>query len=394
MKKHLILFFALCLPFSLAAQESPPAAKATKPAAPTRVFPTTPAAKPNGDKWRIGYYESGDYEEYPLVLQATAEGLQKLGWIKLPPIPEGLSGEALWRFLAKNAQSGTLEFVGDAYWKPGNFDETLRVKTRQSFMERMEKRHDLDLVIAMGTWAGQSMARLGAPIPVIVASTSDPLGSGIIKSAEDSGLDNLHARVYPGRYQNQVRIFHDIIPFKKLGIVYEDTPEGRSYAAMDAVEEVAKERKFTLVSCHAPFSGVEVSEATAKALACYQKIASQVDAVYVVTHRGVTPASIHQVADILRKAQTPSFSMLGLEEVKAGILMSLPEADKASTGLFHAETVARVFNGAKPRQLTQIGADPAKIALNLETTRQIGFDPPMDILLAADEVYETQAGKK
>jgi ABC-type uncharacterized transport system substrate-binding protein len=394
--RRLFLFFLLLLPLSSYAQEaahSPANTVHTKPSAQARVFPTTPTLRPHGGKWRIGYYESGNYEEYPLTLRAIAEGLQKLGWLKLPPIPEGLSGEALWRFLAKNAQSGNLEFVGDAYWKPGNFDEKLRPRTMQSFAERVKNKRDLDLVIAMGTWAGQDMARLGTPIPTIVASTSDPLESGIIKSAGDSGQDNLHARIYPGRYKSQVRLFHSIIPFKKLGIVYEDSPEGRSYAAIAAIEEVAREEQFTIVPCHAPFSDVDAAVATQKALDCYQKIAPQVDAVYVTTHRGITATSLRQIATILRRAQTPSFSMLGSEEVKAGLLMSLAEAKKSYLGLFHAEVIARIFNGAKPRQLNQIWADPAKIALNLETTRQIGFDPPVDILLAADEVYEAGKGK-
>jgi hypothetical protein len=51
--------------------------------------------------------------------------------------------------------------------------------------------------------------------------------------------------------------------------------------------------------------------------------------------------------------------------------------------------MARIFHGAKPRQLSQLWIDPPKIALNLATARIIGFDPPVDILLAADEVYET-----
>jgi ABC-type uncharacterized transport system substrate-binding protein len=385
--KRLFIFLFLALPLSALAQA--PLRPTTPAAAPTRVFPTAPVAPPRGGKWRIGYYESGDYEEYSLTLRAIAEGLQKLGWVKLPAIPEGLSGEALWRFLAKNAQGGILEFVGDAYWKPGNFDEKLRPETMKAFSERVKNRRDLDLVLAMGTWAGQDMARLGTPIPTVVASTSDPLESGIIKRPEDSGQDNLHARIYPGRYKNQVRFFHTVIPFRTLGIVYEDSPEGRSYAAIAAIEEVAREERFAIVSCHAPFSGVKISVATQKALDCYRQIAPRVDAVYVTTHRGITPDSIRQIAAILRRAQTPSFSMLGSEEVKAGLLMSLADAKKSYLGLFHAEVIARVFNGAKPRQLNQIWADPAKIALNLETTRRIGFDPPVDILLAADEVYET-----
>ncbi|MDR2786751.1 MAG: hypothetical protein LBD06_00045 [Candidatus Accumulibacter sp.] len=385
------LFALLALPFPLSAQETD--ASAAKPST-SWMFPTTPKPRPDGGKWRIGYYESGDYVEYPLTLQAIAEGLQKLGWVKLPPIPEGLSGEALWRFLAENARGSALEFVGDAYWKPGNFDEKQRPDTMRSFMDHLKTKHGVDLVIAMGTWAGQDMARLGTPIPTVVASTSDPLESGIIESPEDSGQENLHARIHPGRYGHQVRLFHGIIPFRTLGVVYEDSPEGRTYAAVGTIEEVARERGFEIVFCHAPFSGVEISVATQKALECYRKIAPRVDAIYVTTHRGITPVSIRQVADVLRRAQAPSFSMLGSEEVKAGVLMSLAEAKKSYLGLFHAEVIARIFNGAKPRQLNQILPDPAKIALNLKTTRLIGFDPPVDLLLATDEVYEAETRER
>jgi ABC-type uncharacterized transport system substrate-binding protein len=368
------------------AQETP----LPKASAPGRVFSTAPVARPGGGKWRIGYYESSDYAEYPLALRAIAEGLQTLGWLKLPSIPEGLFGEALWRFLGENARSDTLEFVGEAYWNPGDSEESLRSKTRNSFTERLKKQGDLDLVIAMGTWAGQDMVRLGTPIPTIVVSVSDPLGSGIIQSQEDSGQDNLHTRIYPESYLNQVRLFHTIVPFRKLGIVYEDSPEGRGYAAMESVEGVAGEQGFAIVSCHAPFSGVSAAVATQKVLDCYRKIAPWVDAVYVTAHRGNTSDSIRQIAVILRHAQIPSFSMLGSAEVKAGLLMSLAETSSSLLGLFHAEAIARIFNGAKPRELNQILADPVKVALNLETARQIGFDPPVDILLAADEVYEIQ----
>src|SRR5690606_31857906 len=122
----------------------------------------------------------------------------------------------------------------------------------------------------------------------------------------------------------------------------------------------------------------------------YQQLADQdVDAVYVTTHRGVNASSIAPLAQILEKAKIPSFSMAGSSEVRQGILLSLAQADLSYVGLFHAETIARVFNGAKPRQLSQLWVDPPKIALNLGTARIIGFDPPVDILLAADEVYGT-----
>ncbi|WZB74543.1 ABC transporter substrate binding protein [Achromobacter insuavis] len=346
--------------------------------------------RPDGKKWRIGYFESGDYSEYPRTLRVTVDGLQKLGWITVPAIPDGLNGKQMWEYLADNARSDTLEFVRDAWWQPGNFDAAQRPAVRAAIKQRLEEKKDIDLIIAMGTWAGQDMAGMGAPVPTIVASTSDAVGARITRSAQDSGLDNLHARVQPERYQRQVRLFHEIVPFKRLGLVYEDSPEGRTYSAVDAVEQVAREQGFEVLTCNAPSNGIAPEAATRNALECYAKLAPKIDAAYVTVHRGVTPVSIDTVAEILRQARVPSFSMLGSEEVKHGLLLSLAQADYSYVGLFYAETMARIFNGAKARELSQVWIDPAKIALNLQTARVIGFDPPVDILLAADEVYEAR----
>lgn len=372
------------------AQQTEPAQPQVAAPEPSAVFATTPMAKPGGGKWRLGYLESGDYSEYPRTLRVIVAGLQQLGWLTVPAIPEGLNGRDMWTFLAKNAKSDTLQFVDDAWWQPGNFDAARRPAVRQAITQRLSERRDVDLIIAMGTLAGQDMAMLGAPVPTVVASTSDAVGARIVKSVEDSGLDNLHARVQPERYQRQVRLFREIVPFKTLGLVYENSPEGRTYAAVPAVEQVAKEIGFEVRSCDAASNGIPVEEATKNAVDCYRKLSSQVDAMYVTVHRGITPATVGQVADVLRTAQVPSFAMLGSEQVRDGLLMSLAQADYSYVGLFHAETIARIFNGAKPRQLSQIWIDPAKIALNLDTARSIGFDPPVDILLAADEVYESK----
>ncbi|TKR54977.1 hypothetical protein D7I39_11615 [Allopusillimonas ginsengisoli] len=366
-------------------------APAGTPDVQAQVFKTTPISKPDGSRWRIGYVESGDYSEYPATLAAVIQGLQRLGWLTLDAdMPLGLSGHDLWIWLSQHTQSQYLELVEDAWWQPGNFDAEQRAPMRQAVAQRIEQKHDIDLIIAMGTWAGQDMRQIGPPVPTIVGSTSDPLAAKIADSATDSGRDNLHTRIEPERYQRQVRLFHEIVPFKELGIVYEDSEAGRTYAAVSAVEQVSRELGFTIRHCNAQSSSISTEEAIENALKCYQQLADQnVDAVYVTTHRGVTLTSVRTLAHILEKAKIPSFSMAGSKEVEQGILLSLAQAGTSYVGLFHAETIARIFNGAIPRQLSQLWVDPPKIALNLGTARIIGFDPPVDILLAADEVYET-----
>lgn len=81
---------------------------------------------------------------------------------------------------------------------------------------------------------------------------------------------------------------------------------------------------------------------------------------YVTEHRGITSTSVKRLAALLRAARVPSFSMQGSDEVKAGLLMSLAKADYSSVGMFHAQTIARIFNGEKPRSISQVWNAPPR----------------------------------
>lgn len=357
-------------------------------------YSLSPRQPQTGKRWRLGYYEGGQYPDYEVILKATVRGLIKLGWME--PMQMSLQNDGqpggFWRYLAATAKSKHIEFVGDAFYTAGNFDPAVRPQVRAKLLNRLSDRRDVDLMIAMGTWAGQDLANNQHRVPTVVESTSDPIGAGIVPSATDSGLDHLHAKVELGRYQRQVELFHDIFHFRKLGLVYEDSREGRTFAGVDAVEEVARARGFEIVRCNTPFNGVSRKEAEDGVVRCYERIAEQSDAVYITVHQGVTLANMENVLKPLIAKRIPTFSMLGSNEVKRGVLLSVAQANFTYVGQFHAETIARIFNGAKPRDLEQRWVSPAKVAVNLKTAELIGFKPPADIMLAADEIYAAIEG--
>ena len=43
-------------------------------------FPITPKTH-DGARWKIGYYEGGQYADYEVILKQTVRGLIKLGWM-------------------------------------------------------------------------------------------------------------------------------------------------------------------------------------------------------------------------------------------------------------------------------------------------------------------------
>jgi ABC-type uncharacterized transport system substrate-binding protein len=120
----------------------------------------------------------------------------------------------------------------------------------------------------------------------------------------------------------------------------------------------------------------------------FRELVEKCDAIYVTVQGGVNYRSIPELANIANSYQIPTFSQSGSEEVKYGFLASISQAGFKYIGEYHAEIMAKILNGAKPRELTQLFEEPPKIAINLKTAEVIGFDPPVDILLAADEIFQ------
>jgi len=346
----------------------------------------------NGKPWRVAYYEGGEYFYYQRELEAIVVGLMETGWVKTSEIPE-FSDEAdtriVWEWMARELSGKYLEFVEDAYWSAGWHDD-VRERDRREAIDRLSKTCDIDLVFAMGTWAGLDMAVDDHSIPTIVISTSDLIKSGIIDSAEDSGHDHVMAQCDPLRFVRQLRMFHTLIGFERLGVIYEDTPEGRVYAALEDIELVAVERGFDVVVCIAPETNISEEEAVREAVRCFEELAPHIDAFIVTPHTGNSVKYMPDILSTFYDYDIPTWALDGSELVKHGVLMSISDVttDRAR-GLWYAEAIGRILNGARPRDLDQVFESPKTIAINLEAASLIGYDPPSSILLVADEIYES-----
>jgi ABC-type uncharacterized transport system substrate-binding protein len=212
---------------------------------------------------------------------------------------------------------------------------------------------------------------------------------GIIKSITDSGYDHIHAMINPTAYELQLRLFHDIIRFRRLGVAYENTAVGRSDTGIDQVENLNKKLGFEIVSCYTQDNIPDITIANESVKQCFQAFVKQkVDAIYVMQQGGVNENSIPELVQIANAAQIPTFSQAGSREVRAGFLLSLAHANFKYEGRFYAETLAKILNGAKPRQLDQVFEKPLRIAINLKTAEMINYNVPVNVLGEADEIYQ------
>ena len=343
----------------------------------------------DGKRWRIGYYEGGNYKDYQTYLIAVVKGLETLKWLPeldWPEFKENDNTRAVWNFLSE-VNSEYIEFVKEAYWTSDWYEEKRSKNKLDAIVYLQQKK--LDLIIAGGTWAGLDLANYSHHVSTLVISASDPIEAGIIRSAEDPGYRHVHAVCDPGKYERQIRAFHNIVPFNRLGVVYEETPEGRIYAALSSVLKISVEKGFDVVSCIAMDQDIPEIEAMQGVLKCHEELANKADAVYITAHRGVNPKWMPGVLKPLFEKKIPTFAQEGPDQVKRGVMLSIARVEVEDMGLFQAGVIAQSFHGKRLGEIGQVYEEQKRIVVNKETARRIGYPISESVLKIADTVYET-----
>lgn len=346
-----------------------------------------PIMKTDG-KYRIAYLENDPYFNYAGTFYGVICGLRGAGWIvSAEHMPYKLGDDdtrPMYEWLTSEMDSDFLEFPEDGYYQLINMDES----AQEQFIKRFNDTKDFDLLLVMGTKAGKFASKHITNIPVMVMSTSNAVGAGIVTSTEESGRDNLWAHVDPERYYRQLSVFHDIFGFNKLGIVYEDSSSGRVVAAVDTVEAFAKEWDVEIVRYYVNEAIDEVDKLRydRELMAAYNKIANEVDAFYLTPGSRETTRLIDYMKPFYDQ-KIPVFSQVGPLEVSYGALLSVYRFDYDEVGFFGSDRLIRILKGRSAGSLTQKFGETPSIFLNLAVAEKIRYKIPLNILLISDRIF-------
>ncbi|MDQ2085371.1 ABC transporter substrate binding protein [Herbivorax sp. ANBcel31] len=344
-----------------------------------------PILKEGDKKFKIAVVQSGEYYAYIDYFSNMLEGLKEIGWLNDVDLPK--EADSMLSFLEELnsiSYSDYVEFSVDLF-----FDmewDTERMKSSE--FSSIKNSDNIDLIISLGTSSTRYISKIGDfPIPVLGDGISDPVGAGISKSYEDSGKDFLTVMCDPSVYLRQVRLFHDIVGFERLGVLYTDTVEGRSYAALRDVEKVSQERGFDMVGFTKYLIEEEVPEADDMFLKALKELSPHIDAIYLNPSAGVNINNLPNILKILNNHKIPSFVMMGSMYVENGVLYGVSMEELTSAGIYNAKKVEMILHGYKPRELNQLFEHNPRISVNLKTAKSLNYDVPVDLLLSTDEIY-------
>jgi ABC-type uncharacterized transport system substrate-binding protein len=169
-------------------------------------------------------------------------------------------------------------------------------------------------------------------------------------------------------------------------VAYEDTPSGRAFANLADLEKMAGELDFSLIGCAGAINapGHLAEEAL---LACHYQLAERVDAMFLTQSGGLQPARMKELLQPFIDAQVPTFSQEGASQVSLGVLLSIAQHSYADIGKLAADRVLEIRRGANVRDLPQTYTTVLELALNLRMAMLIGWDPPLGVLAAVDEIF-------
>jgi len=250
------------------------------------------------------------------------------------------------------------------------------------------QREDLDLVVGMGTAAVKALlAANNGRTPILGMGMADPVAAGIVRDITDSGVDNFTCQVVADRWTTMFRVFHDVVRFKKLGILYQDTPDGRVYAALDDVRAVAPELGFEI----AGYGGLSTAETDDECRQGLHKLREEgMDAFFIgpLNCFDWDSNDVGALLEMLNDWKIPTFARDGSDFVKAGALMGFSTWNFGPTGEFLANQAVAVLTGSTPRSVPMLDRMEPTIAINFETAAKIGFHFPLDVLVVSDEIFE------
>ena len=334
---------------------------------------------------------NGSFLRYRRILPKTMAGLRRPGLTEWAP-PDNDNRRAgtadVWADLAAKAGGSQLRFLPDGHYTYG-FEVGRRDKVRTAILKRLQEKNDVDLILTLGTEPSLDMAKNVHDIPVLSLGSSDPVAFNIVRSAEDSGQDNLHAIVTQDFFSWQVRCFHSIFRFGMLGLL----------AAEDRVVQAgAEEVERACTNLGSGFAMVTYKEDSMDAEASYQAlrkgledlIEQGIDAV-ILPWFSCPDSHFPEFLRMLTSRGIPSFSQVGTEPVSRGILLGVGDTNLDNYGFFEAQVISRVLQGVKPRNINQRFIQSNGLVINLKTAMQMGWKPPFGLLLTVEKAYTTQS---
>ena len=279
---------------------------------------------------------------------------------------------------AFRAQLRTLGYVEgsnlaiDYRWGAGNAE---RIADLAAELVRLK----VDVIVTQTSIVAAAAKRATSTIPIVMASSADPVGTGLIASL-----------AHPGGNVTGLTLNSTEIVGKRLQLLRELVPKSTRIATLVWEKSLTKQLFLEEVRAAARQMGItlihqEVSTAEALAGAFEVMQRERAQALIVPTNPFITN-NRKQILELAAKHHLPTMFEIRSFADEGGLMSYGP----SSIEMFRraAGYVDKIFKGAKPGDLPVEQPTKFQLIINGKTAKALGLKIPQSLLIMADTVIE------
>jgi len=237
----------------------------------------------------------------------------------------------------------------------------------------------VDIIVTQGTPAAQAAKKATSTIPIVMATSGDPVGAGLVASL---------AR--PGGNVTGLSLLNDAVVPKQLELLKEAVPTISSVAWMASPDILPEMMRFKELQAVGPSLGVTVQLVEIRGPESFENafaaaVRDRVHAAMVPPNSSYIPYR-QQIVTLAAKHRLPvAYGFKDFPEASGFMSYGVSIAD-----LFRraATYVDKILKGAKPADLPVEQPTKFEFVINLKAAKQIGVTIPPNVLARADKVIK------
>jgi putative tryptophan/tyrosine transport system substrate-binding protein len=238
----------------------------------------------------------------------------------------------------------------------------------------------VDVIVTRGTPATLAAKQATQTIPIVMASSGDPVVEGIVASLARPGgnVTGLHSMAPPELGGKRLQLLKEAVPgSSRVGILWNP---GDLHAPL-----IVSDTERTARAIGVQLKSLEVKRSEPFEQVFETALFGQIDALIAVEDY-FTSAYRTRILDFAAMSRLPAIYGLG-EFVDAGGLMSYG-TDRRDLYRRCATYVYRILTGASPADLPVEQPTKFELVISRKTAKAIGLTIPQSLLLRADQVIE------
>ena len=237
----------------------------------------------------------------------------------------------------------------------------------------------VDVIMAADTPSTRAAQRATREIPIVIGTSTDPVGSGLVASlahpgGNTTGLSNMASDISPKRLEMLIAL----VPKLSQVAVLLDSSNPATRAELKSLEEANKRAGLKLLVLEA-----ETPEQIERAFAAMVK--QRVEGL-IITNNALFMQQRNQIAELALNNRIPTLGAIRAL-ADAGLLMSYGQ-NTIESFRRAATYVDKIVKGTKPADLPIEQATTIELFVNMKTAKALGITIPQSILIRADKVIE------